>query len=106
LNEIGVLSDGAAGSSAVDSTLTSLYVPINEIVEKIITIQYIRTKRMIMSNIKANVNVNIDSEIIDFATQLLERMGLDQTTAIDIFFRQIIALLCNCYLTQHKQSKN
>ena len=27
----------------------------------------------------------------NLATQLLERMGLDQTTAIDIFFRQIIA---------------
>ena len=40
---------------------------------------------------KANVNVKIDSDIKELATILLERMGLDQTTAIDMFFRQIIA---------------
>ena len=40
---------------------------------------------------KANVNVKIDAEIKELATQLLGRMGLDQTTAIDMFFRQIIA---------------
>ena len=40
---------------------------------------------------KANVNVKIDSDVKQLATQLLERMGLDQTTAIDIFFRQIIS---------------
>ena len=39
---------------------------------------------------KANVNVKIDADIKELATQFLERMGLDQTTAIDIFFRQII----------------
>jgi DNA-damage-inducible protein J len=39
---------------------------------------------------KADVNVKIDADIKELATQLLERMGLDQTTAIDIFFRQII----------------
>ena len=39
---------------------------------------------------KASVNVKIDAEIKELATQLLERMGLDQTTAIDIYFRQII----------------
>ena len=39
---------------------------------------------------KANVNVKIDADVKELATQLLERMGLDQTTAIDIFFRQII----------------
>ena len=39
---------------------------------------------------KANVNVKIDTDIKELATQLLERMGLDQTTAIDIYFRQII----------------
>ncbi len=44
-----------------------------------------------MSNIKADINVKIDADITEIATQLLERMGLDQTTAIDIFFRQIIA---------------
>jgi len=40
---------------------------------------------------KANINVKIDSDVKELATQLLERMGLDQTTAIDIFFRQIIS---------------
>ena len=39
---------------------------------------------------KANVNVKIDADIKELATQFLERMGLNQTTAIDIFFRQII----------------
>ena len=44
-----------------------------------------------MANKKSNVNVKIDSNIKEFATQLLERMGLDQTTAIEMFYRQIIA---------------
>ena len=44
-----------------------------------------------MSNTKANINVKIDANIKEAATQLLERMGFDQTTAIDVFFRQIIA---------------
>ena len=39
---------------------------------------------------KVNVNVKIDAEIKELAAQFLERMGLDQTTAIDLFFRQII----------------
>ena len=40
---------------------------------------------------KANVNVKIDANVKELATQLLERMGLDQTTAINIFYRQIIS---------------
>jgi DNA-damage-inducible protein J len=40
---------------------------------------------------KANVNVKIDSHIKELATKLLDRMGLDQTTAIEMFYRQIIA---------------
>jgi DNA-damage-inducible protein J len=44
-----------------------------------------------MSNIKSNVNVKIDADVKDLATRLLRRMGLDQTTAIDMFYRQIIA---------------
>jgi DNA-damage-inducible protein J len=40
---------------------------------------------------KSNVNVKIDSNIKKLATLLLERMGLDQTTAVDMFYRQIIA---------------
>ena len=43
-----------------------------------------------MSMAKANVNVKIDSDVKELATQLLKRMGLDQTTAIDMFYRQII----------------
>ncbi|MCL2763313.1 MAG: type II toxin-antitoxin system RelB/DinJ family antitoxin [Treponema sp.] len=44
-----------------------------------------------MTNTKANVNIKIDSDVKEQATMLLRRMGLDQTTAIDMFFRQIIA---------------
>ena len=44
-----------------------------------------------MSNSKVNVNVKIDADIKQLATTLLLRMGLDQTTAIDMFFRQVIA---------------
>ena len=40
---------------------------------------------------KSNVNVRIDTDVKDMASQLLDRMGLDQTTAIDMFYRQIIA---------------
>ena len=44
-----------------------------------------------MMNGKSSVNVKIDTGVKTLATQLLERMGLDQTTAIDMFYRQIIA---------------
>jgi len=44
-----------------------------------------------MTNAKSNINVKIDTEIKEQAAQLLGRMGIDQTTAIDMFFRQIIA---------------
>jgi len=44
-----------------------------------------------MSNAKSNINVKIDTEIKEQAAWLLGRMGIDQTTAIDMFFRQIIA---------------
>jgi DNA-damage-inducible protein J len=44
-----------------------------------------------MTNTKSNINVKIDTEIKEQAAQLLGRMGIDQTTAIDMFFRQIIA---------------
>jgi len=40
---------------------------------------------------KSNVNVKIDSHIKELAAQLLDKMGIDQTTAIDMFYRQIIA---------------
>jgi DNA-damage-inducible protein J len=44
-----------------------------------------------MPNAKANINIKIDTVVKEQAAQLLERMGIDQTTAIDMFFRQIIA---------------
>ncbi|MCL2363497.1 MAG: type II toxin-antitoxin system RelB/DinJ family antitoxin [Defluviitaleaceae bacterium] len=40
---------------------------------------------------KSNVNVKIDTTVKETATMLLNRMGIDQTTAIDMFYRQIIA---------------
>ena len=40
---------------------------------------------------KSNVNVKIDTTVKETAAMLLDRMGIDQTTAIDMFFRQIIA---------------
>ncbi|MCL2026171.1 MAG: type II toxin-antitoxin system RelB/DinJ family antitoxin, partial [Leptospirales bacterium] len=43
-----------------------------------------------MGSVKSNVNVKIDAVVKEQASQLLERMGINQTTAIDMFFRQII----------------
>ena len=43
-----------------------------------------------MRTAKSNVNVKIDAAVKEQASKLLERMGIDQTTAIDMFFRQII----------------
>ena len=44
-----------------------------------------------MAGVKSSVNVKIDKSVKELATHLLKRMGIDQTTAIDMFFRQIIA---------------
>ena len=47
-----------------------------------------------MNNIKStksNVNVKIDANVKESAISLLALMGLDQTTAIELFYRQIIA---------------
>jgi len=44
-----------------------------------------------MSSIKANINVEIDANVKETAVLFLNRMGLDQTTAIELFYRQIIA---------------
>lgn len=43
-----------------------------------------------MATSKSNVNVKIDTDVKEMATALLARMGLDQTTAIDMFYRQVI----------------
>lgn len=44
-----------------------------------------------MVDAKSAVNVMIDADIEERASQLFTRMGLDLTTAIDLFFRQVIA---------------
>ena len=44
-----------------------------------------------MANGKSNINVQIDTDIQELAAQFFERMGLDQTTAIEMFYRQTIA---------------
>jgi len=44
-----------------------------------------------MATTKSNVNVKIETAVKEAATMLLDRMGIDQTTAIDMFYRQIIA---------------
>ena len=43
-----------------------------------------------MTNTKSNVNVRIDSDIKERAVQIFALMGLDQTTAIDMFYRRVI----------------
>jgi len=44
-----------------------------------------------MPNTKSTVNVKIDANVKETASMLLAGMGIDQTTAIDMFYRQIIA---------------
>ena len=44
-----------------------------------------------MAIVKASVNVKIDKAVKERAIQMLAHMGIDQTTAIDMFFRQVIA---------------
>ena len=43
-----------------------------------------------MTTTKATINVKIDKSVKERVTQLLESMGLDHTTAIDMYYRQII----------------
>ena len=45
-----------------------------------------------MPNIKSTVNVKIDSSVKEAAAMLLARMGIDQTTAIEMYYRKIIAV--------------
>jgi len=44
-----------------------------------------------MASTKSSVNVKIDTNVKNLAASLLERMGLDHTTAIDMYYRQIIS---------------
>ena len=54
-------------------------------------ISYTDSEVISMVATKSNVNVKIDTTVKETATMLLDRMGIDQTTAIDMFYRQIIA---------------
>ncbi|MDR2665834.1 MAG: type II toxin-antitoxin system RelB/DinJ family antitoxin [Oscillospiraceae bacterium] len=45
-----------------------------------------------MNNIKATVNVKIDANVKETAAALLAGMGIDQTTAIEMYYRKIIAV--------------
>jgi addiction module RelB/DinJ family antitoxin len=45
---------------------------------------------IILANAKSAVNVKIDAGIKELAASFLERMGIDQTTAIEMYYRQII----------------
>ena len=53
--------------------------------------EYNDVEVILMATTKSNVNVKIDAAVKEAATILLDRMGIDQTTAIDMFYRQIIA---------------
>ena len=44
-----------------------------------------------MTATKTTLNIKIDKFVKDSAAQLLADMGLDHTTAIDMYYRQIIA---------------
>jgi DNA-damage-inducible protein J len=43
-----------------------------------------------MATAKAYLNIKIDRGVKEAAAQILENMGLDHTTAISMFYRQII----------------
>jgi DNA-damage-inducible protein J len=45
---------------------------------------------MKMTATKTTLNIKIDKNIKERAAQLLKSMGLDHTTAIDMYYRQII----------------
>ena len=43
-----------------------------------------------MTSTKSTLNVKIDKSVKERAAQLLESMGLDHTTAINMYYRQIL----------------
>jgi addiction module RelB/DinJ family antitoxin len=45
-----------------------------------------------VNNTKSTVNVKIDARVKESAALLLARMGIDQTTAIEMFYRKMIAV--------------
>jgi addiction module RelB/DinJ family antitoxin len=45
-----------------------------------------------MQSAKSTINVKIDANVKEAAAALLARMGIDQTTAIDMYYRKIIAV--------------
>jgi len=45
---------------------------------------------VLVAAIKANINVNIDANIKELATEILDTLGIDQAIAIDMFYRAII----------------
>ena len=45
-----------------------------------------------MQSTKSIINVKIDTNVKEEAIALLSKMGIDQTTAIDMFYRKIIAV--------------
>jgi len=45
-----------------------------------------------MQSTKSTVNVKIDADVKNSAANLLSRMGIDQTTAIEMYYRKIIAV--------------
>jgi DNA-damage-inducible protein J len=47
---------------------------------------------IIMPNAKSTVNVKIDASVKENAAMLLSLMGIDQTTAIEMYYRKIIAV--------------
>jgi DNA-damage-inducible protein J len=46
----------------------------------------------IVPSTKSTINVKIDTDVKETAAALLARMGIDQTTAINMFYRKIIAV--------------
>jgi len=44
-----------------------------------------------MQSTKSTVNVKIDANVKALAASFLARMGIDQTTAIEMYYRKIIA---------------
>jgi len=45
-----------------------------------------------MPKAKSTVNVKIDASVKEAASILLSRMGIDQTTAIEMYYRKIISV--------------